>query len=235
MNRAQSVNTALGALFALALAAPGAALAYGERDAIGDCESRIRSEYSIIDLRDATAQRLDDTVHHYKVQGLAKVDGDKYPWTCEVKNRHVTAAEYSGPRPKGMSTAQKLAVGAAAVAAAGVAANEMSKHQGSGASTAYESTATRNESAARSDDYADGLAGGPDFWEVHGVARGDRLKVRRGPSAREHVVTDLDNGAVLRNRGCEIHGGQRWCRISMRDDPSVHGWVAGRYLRESSN
>jgi hypothetical protein len=66
------------------------------------------------------------------VQGLTKVDGDKHPWTCEVKNRHVTAAEYSGPKPKGMGTAGKLAVGAAAVIAGGVAVNEMSKHGDSG-------------------------------------------------------------------------------------------------------
>ncbi len=128
-------------LLALALVAPGAALAYDEKDAIRDCESRIRSEYHLSDLRDAHAERLNDTALHFKVQGLTKVDGDKHPWTCEVKNRHVTMAEYSGPKPEGMSTAQKLAVGAAAAVAAGVAVNEMSKqstssHSDSGASGA---------------------------------------------------------------------------------------------------
>jgi hypothetical protein len=77
----------------MTLALPGVALAYGERDAINDCESHIRSEYRITDLRDATAERLNDVALHFKVQGLAKVDGDKYPCTCEVRNRHVTAAE----------------------------------------------------------------------------------------------------------------------------------------------
>ena len=119
-------------LLMLALAAPGAALAYDEKDAIRDCESHIRSEYKLSDLRDATAERLNDTALHFKVQGLAKVDGDKHPWTCEVKNRHVTAAEYSGPKPKGMGTAEKLAIGAAAVIAGGVAINEASKHGGEG-------------------------------------------------------------------------------------------------------
>ncbi len=99
-------------LLTLALAAPGAALAYHEKDAINDCESRLRSEYHLTDLRDAHAQRIMDSDHHYKVQGMAKVDGDKHPWTCEVKNRHVTSAEYSGPKPKGMGTAEKLAIGA---------------------------------------------------------------------------------------------------------------------------
>jgi hypothetical protein len=115
-------------LLALALAAPGAAFAYGEKDAIRDCESRIRSEYHLTDLRDAHAERLTDSEHHYKVQGVTKLDGNRHPWTCEVKNRHVAMAEYSGPKPKGMGTAEKLAIGAAAAIAAGVAVNEMSKH-----------------------------------------------------------------------------------------------------------
>jgi hypothetical protein len=120
------------ALLALALSVPGTALAYGNKDAIRDCESRIRSEYGISDLRDASAEKIMDSDHHYRVQGQAKVDGKKHPWTCEVKNRHVTSAEYSGPKPKGMGTAQKLAIGAAAAVAAGVAINEASKHGGAG-------------------------------------------------------------------------------------------------------
>jgi hypothetical protein len=141
MQRIKTSTAPVIALLALALTAPGAALAYDEKDAIRDCESRIRSEYHLSDVRDARAERLNDTALHFKVQGLAKVDGDKHPWTCEVKNRHVTSAEYSGPKPKGMGTAEKLAIGAAAAVAAGVAINEMSKqggaaHSSSGASGA---------------------------------------------------------------------------------------------------
>ncbi len=127
-------RTPMGLILTLALTAPGVALAYDEKDAIRDCEGHIRSEYHLSDLRDARAERLADTPHHYKVQGLTKIDGEKHPWTCEVKNRHVTTAEYNGPKPKGMSTAEKLAVGAAAVAA-GVAINEASKHGGEGHSS----------------------------------------------------------------------------------------------------
>jgi hypothetical protein len=128
MNLTKTTPAPLLGLLAMALVAPGAALAYDEKDAIRDCESRIRSEYHLSDLRDARAERLTDTGHHYKVHGLTKVDGDKHPWTCEVKNRHVTMAEYTGPKPEGMGTAEKLAIGAAAAVAAGVAVNEMSKH-----------------------------------------------------------------------------------------------------------
>jgi hypothetical protein len=84
-------------------------------------------------------------------------------------------------------------------------------------------------------DFADGLAGGPDFWQVTGIAANDQLNVRRSPSAKAAIVVGLDTGAVLRNHGCAIHGGQRWCQVSMPDDPGRRGWVAGRYLRESSN
>lgn len=44
---------------------------------------------------------------------------------------------------------------------------------------------------------------------------------------------DARNGDVLRNRGCQMTDGQRWCGVE-RPDGSGRGWVAGRYLRESS-
>lgn len=69
---------------------------------------------------------------HFKVQGLAKVDNKKHAWTCEIKARHVVAAEYSGPKPKSMSTTEKLAIGAAAAVAIGIAANAMNKDGNAG-------------------------------------------------------------------------------------------------------
>lgn len=126
-NQTLLVRAPMGALLALALAAPGTAFAYRDKDAINDCESRIRSEYGVSDLRDASAQQIMDTALHFKVQGQAKVDGKRYPWTCEVKNRHVVAAEYTGPKEKGLGTAEKLGLGAAAVVAAGLAANALSQ------------------------------------------------------------------------------------------------------------
>jgi hypothetical protein len=124
------IQSPAAVLLTLALATPGAAFAYGTDDAIRDCENRIRSEYGISDLRDATAVQLSDSEKHFTVEGKAKVDGKKHHWTCEVKNRHVTRAEYDGPKPEEMSTAAKLAVGAAAAVAAGVAISEANKHGG---------------------------------------------------------------------------------------------------------
>lgn len=62
-------------------------------------------------------------------------------------------------------------------------------------------------------DFADRLAGGPDFWEVTGVPVGDTL-LRAGPSARDPVGGEIGNGARLCNLGCRMTDGQRWCRVS---------------------
>jgi len=91
-----------------------------------------------------------------------------------------------------------------------------------------------HSSGAPTGDFADGLSGGPDFWEVTGVAPGDTLNVRAGPSSREPVLDAVDNGTVLRNLGCRMSGGHRWCRVVPLGRSGSSGWVAGSYLRESA-
>ncbi|ODT17647.1 MAG: hypothetical protein ABS35_25355 [Kaistia sp. SCN 65-12] len=81
-------------------------------------------------------------------------------------------------------------------------------------------------------DFADGLSGGPDFWEVTGVPPGDRLNLRAGASSNEAVLGTARNGAILRNLGCRMNGSTRWCRVESRD--GTRGWVAGRFLREAA-
>jgi uncharacterized protein YecT (DUF1311 family) len=116
------------AAITLALAAPSGAFAYGKDDAIRDCESRLRSEYTLTDFRHQKAEKLSGEGHKYKVSGETKVDGDKYPFECQIEDRHVTSIQYDGPETDGMGTAQKLAVGAAAAVAAGLIASELSKN-----------------------------------------------------------------------------------------------------------
>jgi uncharacterized protein YecT (DUF1311 family) len=111
----------------LAMGVSSGAYAYGTKDAIRDCESRLRSEYSLSDFRDQSSEQIKDSEHHYKVKGNTKIDGEKHPFGCEIKNRHVTSVTYSGPEPEGMGTAEKLAIGAAAAIAAGLVASELSK------------------------------------------------------------------------------------------------------------
>jgi hypothetical protein len=100
-----------------------------EDHAIRDCESRLRDEYKLSDFRHEQAEQVMDVGHHYKVKGHTKVDGKRYPFSGEVKERHVIAVEYSGPEPKGLNTGQKVAIGAAAAAAVGIIASQMGKDE----------------------------------------------------------------------------------------------------------
>jgi hypothetical protein len=84
------------------------------------------------------------------------------------------------------------------------------------------------------EDFADGLAGGPDFWEATNLAAGSKLRMRKTASAQSEVVASLSGGTILKNMGCKIVGGNRWCEVSFRDKPSVVGWVFGKYLREAN-
>lgn len=77
-------------------------------------------------------------------------------------------------------------------------------------------------------DFADGLQGGPDFWRV--IAEG-RLNLRAEPSTGAIIVTTLSSGESLRNLGCRMAEGRRWCNVATPDD-SATGWVAGDYLAE---
>jgi hypothetical protein len=91
---------------------------------------------------------------------------------------------------------------------------------------------TNGGDAGLQPDYADGLSGGPDFWEVANVPPGDRLNVRSSPTAQASIIVRLSNGTVLRNLGCRMNGQTRWCKVERRDG-SNSGWAAGRFLIES--
>lgn len=86
--------------------------------------------------------------------------------------------------------------------------------------------------SAQASDFADGNAGGPDFWQVANVPPGDLLNIRSRPSAKASIVVRLRNGTILRNRGCRISAGTRWCKVE-RKNGSGAGWAAGRFLVEA--
>lgn len=80
----------------------------------------------------------------------------------------------------------------------------------------------------------DDLAGGPDYWAVTGLASNERLGVRLEPRSGSDVLATLRNGEIVRNLGCRMSGGSRWCKVRSTTGMDVTGWVAGRYLRESA-
>lgn len=75
---------------------------------------------------------------------------------------------------------------------------------------------------------------GPDYWAVRGLASSERLGVRLEPKSGSTVLATLKNGEIVRNLGCRTSGGARWCRIRSITGMDVTGWVAERYLREST-
>ena len=96
-----------------------------------------------------------------------------------------------------------------------------------------EQNASDDDENRRGGNYADSDAGGPDFWEITRVPNND-LGLKTEPSLNSSFrVKGLHNGTVLRNLGCENHGGDRWCRVEGRDNPSQNGWARMQYLRES--
>ncbi|MEO4041634.1 SH3 domain-containing protein [Hoeflea sp. CAU 1731] len=88
------------------------------------------------------------------------------------------------------------------------------------------------QAPSRDPDYADGLSGGPDFWEVTNVPANDTLNVRAGPGTDAEVIGELQNGDPARNLGCRMVDSARWCQIEAGFDQIFTGWVNGRYLRE---
>lgn len=87
---------------------------------------------------------------------------------------------------------------------------------------------------AAGSDYADGLAGGPDYWAVANVPADDTLNVREGPGTGKDVIGALANGDVVRNLGCRKVGASRWCRIKALQEQRFSGWVNGRFLIEAA-
>jgi hypothetical protein len=100
--------------------------------------------------------------------------------------------------------------------------------------------ACRNEAAAftlgiglAGGDFADGLAGGPDWWQISGLQEGGTLNIRSGPHQRYPVLNVAANGQIAQNRGCRMTGPERWCSVRL-DGSGQQGWVAGRYLTEAA-
>ena len=82
-------------------------------------------------------------------------------------------------------------------------------------------------------DFADGDAGGPDWYVVRGVSAGDSLNVRAGPSTKDAILGQVGNGAKMRNLGCQGQGEARWCQVESADG-RLRGWVSARFVAEGA-
>ncbi|MBF9033517.1 SH3 domain-containing protein [Rhodobacterales bacterium HKCCE2091] len=79
-------------------------------------------------------------------------------------------------------------------------------------------------------DYADGDAGGPDWWQIR-TSTGSPLNIRSGPGRQFAVLTSLPSGTVLRNHGCQTTTFDgRWCEVGY---DTGRGWAAASFLREA--
>ncbi|SEA99122.1 SH3 domain-containing protein [Rubrimonas cliftonensis] len=81
-------------------------------------------------------------------------------------------------------------------------------------------------------DFADGLQGGPDYWEVTGVT--STLNIRSAPSTGAAVAGRVRRQEALRNLGCRMAEGRRWCQVETLGQPRFSGWAAGDILRASA-
>ena len=86
---------------------------------------------------------------------------------------------------------------------------------------------------APSGEFADGDAGGPDWFAVRNVPAGDTLNIRSGPSTDDTIVARAGNDTRLRNLGCRSQGQARWCQVETRDG-NIRGWANARFLGEGS-
>lgn len=95
-------------------------------------------------------------------------------------------------------------------------------------------TAALLTAPAMASDFADGLMGGPDVWEVRGLVPGHKLKLRASPSAQADTLAGFPEGTRLTNMGCVIRKSERWCHVAPRETGKPTGWVKGRFLREGA-
>ena len=58
--------------------------------------------------------------------------------------------------------------------------------------------------------------------------------MRARPSTGSGIVTQLNSGQNVRNLGCRMAEGRRWCRVATLADPGNEGWVAAEFLVEGS-
>ncbi len=70
---------------------------------------------------------------------------------------------------------------------------------------------------------------------VKGVVKDSQLPVHISPSRDSKAKFNLREGDEVRNRSCESHRGEYWCKVELPDNRYEFGWVLERYLSESGS
>jgi hypothetical protein len=82
--------------------------------------------------------------------------------------------------------------------------------------------------------FADGLTGGPDVWEVASSASVNDRMLRNEPRTDARGIVTLAAGAKLKNRGCRMNGGVKWCEVEEEAGAKLRGWIPGAALIEAA-
>ena len=69
-------------------------------------------------------------------------------------------------------------------------------------------------------------------YEVVGVQTEEFLKMRAGPGTGFKVLLGLPEGTLLQLYSCERAGHTSWCKVSLKNEPSVKGYVSSAYLKK---
>jgi hypothetical protein len=95
---------------------------------------------------------------------------------------------------------------------------------------------TPEQLAREAVDPARPTTGAERYWAVTGVPSRDHLPVYEEPGVEATIIGTLPpDAAGLKNLGCRMAAGTRWCRVEVGANPKKEGWVAGRYLRAVSS
>ncbi len=218
-----------GTTWSVVAAAPGQ---YAARLLLGDRAAR-RGE--------TVTYRLTATLTGEPVEGAAGVAADAAP-PAGADGAEAGAAAPGAPAP---SAAADPAAPAAAPTAVNPAATDPAATDPAAADPAAAGAGSTPpaEAPAEPDPEVEALARsvapGADFmpparfWAVTGVPPGGVLPVLESPGKEATRIGELAHDAVgLENRGCRMVSAARWCRVELAGKRV--GWVAGRYLRETS-
>ncbi len=82
--------------------------------------------------------------------------------------------------------------------------------------------------------FADGLTGGPDVWEVASSASVNDRMLRNEPRTDARGIINLAAGVKLKNRGCRMNGGIKWCEVEEEAGAKLRGWITGAALIEAA-